>query len=253
MEGKPNARQRPRMLLCAVSLSVALLAAACSSSGGAPDTEPGEPGKGVPDAFAAELQALGERWAETTATISYQFETIGGGSGGAQDSGTLVLSWLPPSDSRMDLESETGARITVITGEEFAFLCAPEGGGSCVVYDRTGEASPVAFAGFFSKPEAVAEQIEKQVGELSIRRSERTLADLRAICFSLASDPDVMVREAEWCFSPQGILLRFQTTSTVEGKDAAIVFRATSVVQSVDEAVFEPPYPVIEPEPTSSP
>lgn len=242
MKGRPTAGERPRMMLCAVSLSIALLAAACSTSGRVPGTDPKEPASGI-DPFAAELQALGELWAETTATINYTFETIGG-SGERQDSGTLLLYWQPPSDSRMDIESKGGGEVIVIQGQELAYLCSPERGGSCFAYERSGEASPVAFAGFFSEPEAVAEEIQKQVGELSIRRSERPLADLRAVCFALASDSDVAVREAEWCFSYRGILLRFQTTSDVGGKSAAIVFRATGVLQTVDESVFEPPFPV---------
>ena len=72
---------------------------------------------------------------------------------------------------------------------------------------------------------------------------QETIAGESADCFSVSGSFEGESGDAEWCFTDDGILLRFAGTFADEGE-----FRldATAVSRDVSDADFEPPYPVTE-------
>lgn len=203
----------------------------------------------------ARLDALGERWMTTQATITYRTtlrkpgeaasphqclrQFVGddvGGRSGIQSGlricsgmGEVRLVWDPPDRWRMDQRSPDG-RLTLVS--------TPEGNERC----RTGDApdlrcvpaeSDGPFGPLIDPPGATVDRIRSVV----TRSAHRRIAGIMSDCFAVEGGPAGEIHAVEWCYSSEGLLLFLN--DTVEG-GRVVTAEATEVSGRVSDGDFEP-------------
>lgn len=227
--------------LVTVLAAVVLVAAACGNDdGGTPATTTGAttttavttttvaPG----DALAAAAEAWGGRdvivegtWEQTT--------------DGETTSGTVRLVWQPSRQRwRMDLSSTDGSGSLIATAERT--LACVDAEQACAQLPATGGALPPLVAPVpglqllaVTDVAALAARFGAQV-----TTGTRTVAGREATCFSGTTAEGT----GEVCFA-DGVLVLLRA----EDAGGRITYEATAVEDpsAIDDALFEPPYPVI--------
>jgi hypothetical protein len=201
---------RARMLIALVGLS--LVGSACTNGGGS-DPPAQDP--------RARLDALGERWMTSVATITYrttrrdpgeatsphqclrQFvgDTVDPQTGLMLCSGTgeMRLAWERSDRWRMDEESADGSSTSVFGPNEYV-RCRFDGAASgCVAVEKPGP--------FGSLVEAPAQTLDELETAAVTAEGPRTIAGMRAECFHATGGSADAVRRVVWCFSRGGLLL----------------------------------------------
>jgi hypothetical protein len=169
----------------------------------------------------ARLDALGERWMTSVATITYrtrqrdpgeatsphqclrQFvgDTVDRQTGLMICSGTgeIRLAWEPPDRWRMDEVSPGGSLV---------LLSTPDGDVRCRIVDsfapRCAAAERVGRFGSLVDPPALTLD---EIGAPVTVEAERTIAGMRSECFMVEGGPADAIHRAEWCYSGDGLLL----------------------------------------------
>lgn len=203
----------------------------------------------------ARLDALGERWMTTQATITYRTtlrkpgeaasphqclrQLVGddvGGRSGIQSGlricsgmGELRLVWDPPDRWRMDQRSPDG-RLTL--------LSTPDGNERCRVADAPDPRCVPAesdgpFGSLIDPPGATVDRIRSVV----TASAQRRIAGIRSDCFAVEGGPAGEIHTVEWCYSPEGLLLFLN--DTVEG-GRVVTAEATEVSRRVSDGDFVP-------------
>ena len=235
-----------------VMLGLLLVASACGGGGGgeSPSPEetesaatsptPEENGEGT-DA-ASELQSLGAEWANTPAHVTYHYV---GGESGTEDLGDFTLFWSPPDAYRMDITT-SGASTTFIQNGKNSYVCGGAGSNACLALPVSqGGAGAIPFLGTFTDPEGLESEISSLTAAGGdVETSSETIAGEDASCYSVSGRAGAATGTAEWCFSSDGILLRYRGGSTGPGGATSFGLEATELSRDVSEADFEPPYEV---------
>jgi hypothetical protein len=212
-------------------------------------------GSDTPIDARAQLDALGERWMATQATITYRTtlrkpgeaasphqclrQLVGddvGGRSGIQSGlricsgmGELRLVWGPPDRWRMDQRSPDGG---------LTLLSTPEGNERCRVADASDlrcvpAESDGPFGSLIDPPGATVDRIRSVVAASAHRR----IAGIRSDCFAVEGGPAGEIHAVEWCYSPEGLLLFLN--DTVEG-GLVVTAEATEVSRRVSGGDFVP-------------
>jgi hypothetical protein len=233
--------------LFVLAAAFALIAAACSGGGEGEDqaaqdqpaAEEEEKGGG---GDRGELAGLAQQWDETSASIT--FEVTGEGF----PPGEMILHWKPPGSWRTDFSTQEGESIFISAGDT-SYLCGSGiGDQEAGCFEAPGsDAQAVPFAGLFTQPEALVEQIDAAPGGADIERGSETIAGEEASCFRVTG-ADESQGGLAWCFASDGILLRTAADAPgTEGEGGGqFVLEATSVKRKVADDAFEPPFPVME-------
>ena len=200
----------------------------------------------------ARLDALGERWMTSVATITYrtterdpgeatsphqclrQFvgDTVDRQTGLMICSGTgeIRLAWEPPDRWRMD---EVSPRRSLV------LLSTPDGDVRCRIVDpfapRCAAAERVGRFGSLVDPPALTLD---EIGAPVTVEAERTIAGIRTECFMVEGGPADANHRAEWCYSGDGLLLF--ALDQVEGGRVRIA-EATDVSPGVSDRDFIAP------------
>jgi hypothetical protein len=197
----------------------------------------------------AQLDALGERWMTSVATITYrtrqrdpgeatsphqclrQFvgDTVDRQAGLMICSGTgeMRLAWDPPDRWRMD---------EVSPGRSIVLISTPDGDVRCRIADpfasRCAAAEGVGRFGSLVDPPALTLD---EIGAPVKVEAERTIAGIRTECFMVEGGPADAIHRAEWCYSGDGLLLF--ALDQVEGGRVRIA-EATEVSPGVSNRDF---------------
>ncbi|HKI29646.1 MAG TPA: hypothetical protein VKB32_09510 [Actinomycetota bacterium] len=203
---------RAKVLVDLVGLS--LVGSACSNGAGS-DPPVQDPRAG------ARLDALGERWMTTVATITYR--TKGRDPGEATSPHQCLIQFVGDTFDR-----QTGVMLCSGTGEMRlawgAFRPVADGRGVCrwefhvVVRVRRVRPLPVRWSGVGvhrdrearsvrSARRAPAQTLEELETAVVTAEGPRTIAGMRAECFHAMGGSADAVRRVVWCFSPGGLLL----------------------------------------------
>jgi hypothetical protein len=201
----------------------------------------------------ARLDALGERWMTTPATIIYRTtqrkpgeatsphqclrQMVGdavGGQSGIQSGlricsgmGELRLAWDPPDRWRID-QAAPGNRLTLLSTPGGSVRChvvhlpSPR----CVNAESDGP-----FGSLIDPPGMTIDQIRSVVAT----SSQRMIAGIRSDCFAVEGGPAGAIHTMEWCYSPEGLLLFLN--DTVEG-GRVVTAEATEVSRQVSDEDF---------------
>jgi hypothetical protein len=193
-------------------VGVSLVGSACTMESGA-DPRVRDP--------RARLDALGERWMTSVATITYrttqrdpgeatsphqclrQFvgDTVDRQTGLMICSGTgeMRLAWEPPDRWRMD---------EVSPGRSLVLISTPDGDVRCRIVDpfapRCAAAEGVGRFGSLVVPPTLTLD---EIGAPVTVEAERTIAGIRSECFKVEGGPADAIHRAEWCYSGDGLLL----------------------------------------------
>ena len=216
-------------------------------------TAPGSDDPIVIDA-GARLDALGERWMTTPATITYRTtqrkpgeatsphqclrQMVGDDVGVDSDLqkglricsgvGEVRLAWDPPDRWRMDQAAP---------GRRFTYLSAPDGSVRCQVArlpaPRCVAAATNGPFGSLLDPPALSVD---RIGAVVTAGAQRTIAGIRSDCFTVEGGPAGAIHTVEWCYSPDGLLLFLD--DTVEG-GRVVTAEATEVSRGVADGDFE--------------
>jgi hypothetical protein len=169
----------------------------------------------------ARLDALGERWMTSVATITYrttqrdpgeatsphqclrQFvgDTVDRQTGLMICSGTgeTRLAWEPPDRWRMD---------EVSPGRSLVLISTPDGDVRCRIVDpfapRCAAAEGVGRFGSLVVPPTLTLD---EIGAPVTVEAEWTIAGMRSECFMVEGGPADAIHRAEWCYSGDGLLL----------------------------------------------
>jgi hypothetical protein len=202
----------------------------------------------------AQLDALGEAWFRTPATITYQTTGKVPGQpasshqclrqlvGGAIDrrtalrmcsrQGLLKLAWDPPDRWRMDVTSPVD-RFNVLSTTDGSVICpAADGDRACrpISTRAAKRASPFSF--LFVRPERILDAIGATDGAV-VAEPGTEVARVGVTCFAASGRRG----RAEWCYSRGGLLLSF-----LEGAGGDLTtLEAVAVSSQVFEGDFEPP------------
>ena len=187
------------------------------------------------------LTELAGAWAKTSAKVSYDQRS------GTTPPQTMILYWRPPDSWRMDIVS-AGAETIIISTDAGGFVCTGAGGAAqCIQTPSNVSAqAPIPFTGLFSSPEGILDDIEARPGGADLERSTARIAGVEAECFSAGGSAGDASGEAQWCFSDDGILLRYAVGGTSTAGVGTFSMEATEVDRRVRASDFEPPYPVTE-------
>ena len=245
-------------VLLAVALLFALLAAvACGDgdedagetpaaaetpeAGETPAADDGDEDEDGDGAGLQELEALAAEWANSSAKVSYDFSSS---FDSEVDSGSMTLYWRPP-DWRVDISSTDGADVTMIAADDTTYLCSE---GSCLAIESTESpmVPPFPFLGSFTEAGALSTSIAEAALGVDIDHSQENIAGESASCFSVSGSVAGGAGDVEWCFTDDGILLRFASTSEDEIGAGDFTLEATEVSRDLSDSDFEPPFPVEE-------
>ena len=236
----------PAMRVIAAILLLVQVASACTDGSGSDSPI-------VVDA-GARLDALGERWMTTPATITYRTtqrkpgeatsphqclrQLVGDAIGVHSDLrrglricsgvGEMRLVWDPPDRWRMD-QAAPGSRLTYLSTQDRSVRCqvarlpAPR----CVAAETSGP-----FGSLLDPPALSVDRI----GAVVTVGAQRTVAGIRSDCFTVEGGPAGAVHTVEWCYSPDGLLLFLD--DTVEG-GRVVTAEATEVRRGVADGEFE--------------
>ena len=233
------------MRLVAAILLLVPVASAC--------TEGSEPDTPIPIDAGVRLDALGERWMTTPATITYRtterdagdatsphqcLRQLVGGPGDYPSNlkkglricsgiGQMRLAWDPPDRWRMD---------EVSPGRSLVLISTPDGDVRCRIVDpfapRCAAAEGVGRFGSLVDPPALTLD---EIGAPVTVEAERTIAGIRSECFMVEGGPADAIHRAEWCYSGDGLLLF--ALDQVEGGRVTIA-EATEVSTGVSDRDF---------------
>jgi hypothetical protein len=221
-------------------VGVSLVGSACTMESGA-DPRVRDP--------RARLDALGERWMTSVATITYrttqrdpgeatsphqclrQFvgDTVDRQTGLMICSGTgeMRLAWEPPDRWRMD---------EVSPGRSLVLISTQDGDVRCRIVDpfapRCAAAEGVGRFGSLVVPPTLTLD---EIGAPVTVEAERTIAGIRSECFKVEGGPADAIHRAEWCYSGDGLLLF--ALDQVEGGRVTIA-EATEVSTGVSRRDF---------------
>ena len=209
-----------------------------TSDGGEEPTDDGSSDSGDGDS-GSELQSLAAGLGDNEAKITYDFSSPGGEAG---STGSFTIFYKSAEAWRVDMELDGGDAATFIEKEGTTYLCSGDGsgGGQCLAYPG---AFPLPFLTFFTEPDALTGMINAEVGGIGFDKSDDTIGGQDATCYSASGTVEGETGFAEYCFSDDGVMLRFGG-----GSDAATAFtmEATSVESSVSDADLELPYEVMD-------
>lgn len=197
----------------------------------------------------ARLDALGERWMTSVATITYRTtehdpgeatsphqclrqlvgDTVDGQTGLMICSGIgeVRLAWEPPDRWRMD---------EVSPGRSLVLISTPDGDVRCRIVDPFAPRCAAAegngpFGSLVDPPALTLDEIGAPVTV----EAERTIAGIRSECFRVEGGPADAIHRAEWCYSGDGLLLF--ALDQVEGGRVRIA-EATEVSSGVSDRDF---------------
>jgi hypothetical protein len=202
----------------------------------------------------ARLDALGDAWLRTSATITYRTSGKVPGQpasshqclrqlvGGAIDrqtglrmcsrQGRLKLTWDPPHRWRMDVTSPVGSFVVLSTTDGAVFCPAAEGDRGCRSISRPAAKRASPFGFLFLSPGKILDEIGPRDGAiLSETRTEMAGVDVE--CFAASG----LRGRAEWCYSRKGVLLSF----LVGARDDLTTLEAVGVSSQVADEDLEVP------------
>jgi hypothetical protein len=202
---------RARVMVVLVGLS--LVGSACTNGGGS-DPPVQDP--------RARLDALGERWMTTVATITYRTtrrdpgeatsahqclrQLVGEREFDVQTGlrtcagvGQVRLAWERSDRWRIDEDAADGSSTSLFGPDEYV-RCRFDGAASgCVGVEKPGP--------FASLVEAPAQTLDELETAAVTAEGPRTIAGMRAECFHATGGSAEAVRRVVWCFSRGGLLL----------------------------------------------
>ncbi len=144
----------------------------------------------------------------------------------------------------MDISGTDTGDLTMIVTEETTAVCSA---GTCFAIAGPDSANALPpFLGDFIDPAALTDSITGSITGMEINSFQETIAGESANCFSVSGSFEGESGDAEWCFTDDGILLRFAATFEEDGEEGEFRLEATAVSRDVSDADFEPPYPVTE-------
>jgi hypothetical protein len=169
----------------------------------------------------ARLDALGERWMTSVATITYRTTERDPGEatsphqclrqfvGDSVDrqtglmicsgTGEMRLAWEPPDRWRMD---------EVSPGRSLVLISTQDGDVRCRIVDpfapRCAAAEGVRRFGSLVDPPSLTLD---EIGAPVTVEAGRTIAGIRSECFMVEGGPADAIHRAEWCYSGDGLLL----------------------------------------------
>jgi hypothetical protein len=170
----------------------------------------------------ARLDALGERWMTTVATITYRTtqrdpgeatsphqclrQLVGEREFDVQTGlrtcsgvGEVRLAWKRSDRWRMDEDSADAISTSVFGPDEYV-RCRFDGAASgCVAVEKPGR--------FASLVEAPAKTLDELETATVTAEGPRTIAGMRAECFHATGGSADAVRRVGWCFTRDGLLL----------------------------------------------
>jgi hypothetical protein len=202
-----------------------------TSSGGSATAAPGKTAEATKPAATAETaDSLFDRLAADAITKTYQAKyDLEIDMNGVEQKGTATMASKPPKYASVMEFSLGGAKFafTIINDGTTPYFCSDFGaGGSCSKDEEFGGAQGVDVK------KAIDEARKgKDVKEID----KRTIAGRSGRCFE-ATDPETNTKSTFCLDEKDSILLFFQ----VEG----VKMTATEVKTSVDDKLFELPYPV---------
>jgi len=228
--------------LCGVLLALVLLGAACGGGAevaGPTDENGAEVETDGEDTFA-QLSSFSEDWQETEAKITYAFEST---SGDQTMEGTFTLYWKPPDGFRMDYDfgADAGQGIMISSGAQ-TYVCQAAQA-SCFEFPSQQGAPAFPFSGFFTDPDGLQAEISARAAGVDLDVSTRQLAGVTVRCYSVRGSGEGDFGEAEWCFTEDGLFVRFAGSTTGEG-GGTFAMTATEIEASVADDVLDPPYEV---------
>lgn len=177
----------------------------------------------------AELAALAERVDSATFTATYTITAPG------EEMMDGTWEWTQDGESdrrRFDIQAE-GENLTMLITEEAVVFCA-EGG--CFSMDGAGGGMMPDLGELFT---GEIESIEDSATSATVTAApSQDLAGTEAECFDF--NDETAGTSGTLCYSPEGIPLLIDAQSP----DGDFRMEATAYSTDVDEAVFEPPFPV---------
>jgi hypothetical protein len=223
-------------------VGLALLVTACSSAASTTSAP-------VPSATtnpSSELLDLGKRWAATEATVTYKVEESASSSASPSPPIQVTIDWKPPGSWRADIREAGQPPVSYIEAGTVAYFCVASSTKTCLQAPQAAGGSLAPFLRLFASPGALRQQITGWLTGATVRTSTRTIAGRQARCFIASSTIAGSPGTAEWCFSPDGILLLFAGAASGQSSGSAAIFRmeATRASPTVSDADFTPPYPV---------
>lgn len=201
-----------------------------TQSDGAPTSD------GNGDGATGDITDLAGQWAESPATITYQFTSTGG-----TGDGSYVLYWNPPDQWRVDFDI-SGSEASYIKNADGTFICTPEGDGTGTCISYPVGIPPVPFLGTFLVPDDYQNFVEGSFGGVDADTSTDTIAGLNANCYSVTSSITGAEGEFQWCVSDDGLPLRVKASAAGE----EFTYEATAAESNVDSADFTLPYDVLD-------
>jgi hypothetical protein len=162
-------------------------------------------------------------------------------SGFGDDSFTRMTIYRGDDGSRVDYEGADGGG-SFITNADGSFACSEN---QCIKFAEGQGVDPTAAFTAFINPDAIQEAYGNVPDGVTVEESSEEIAGLDATCYDYSGDLDEEEagdESGQICFSESGILLRLDFTDSAGGGK----FEAVEAEEGVEDADFEPPYPVVD-------
>jgi hypothetical protein len=243
-----------------------LLAIACgegeTQEAGPPDAG-SPPTSDIPPAEARrELEAMSATWADNQAKVAYDFTSSA--SQNVTQLGAMTV-YRSPLGLRLDITGSSIAstfgdedcdchlarsemdEATLIIKADEAFRCigGADGEGECLPMDSLAdEADTLPFLRAFITPSALSESVAEATAGTDIGRTQEQIAGQEADCYTVGGSATEESGGTQWCFGPDGILLRLSGVYPDTPGAGPFRLEAVTVSREVSDADFELPYPL---------
>lgn len=231
-----------RYLLLAVILAITGLTLTACGGGDEATSTPTRSGPTLGPALEQQLRDFLGKWAAATTKITYAFHSVAG-----SDTKDLVITYYQQGPNARQDTSRPDADTQYLKLADTGYACAkyPTTGGSCAVI--TADEAGQTFTGVPLVQPLTQEGIDTLLQQaISLEAApEQQIAGQDATCIKITLPDGQLTRDVTGCFSPDGLLLSEAST----GSFATFTMTATGLAEP-DASDFEPPYPVVTPQPT---